>query len=297
VRVCPRCGTENPPEANFCLWCGAALRARVGGEERKVITVLFCDPEGFTGVAERMDPEEVGATLRAYHTAVKSQIEGFGGTVEKFLGDGVIGVFGMPVAHEDDPERAVRAALRIVDSVRDAIRARGLDLAVRIGVTTGEALVSTVPGEQVGGSIAGDVVNTAARLQAAAPADGILVGDATHRATATEFAYEPRDPIRAKGKAEPLVVWRPVRPRGRIGIDRALANTPMIGRDAEVRMLKDGSPDGSATRPTPSPRRSRPRARARSSSRDGRAPPGRPRRSRGRPSTPSATAPARRGRN
>ncbi|HEX6844899.1 MAG TPA: AAA family ATPase, partial [Actinomycetota bacterium] len=239
MRTCPRCGTENPPEANFCLWCGAALRARIGAEERKIITVLFCDLQGFTAAAEQRDPEEVGATLRRYHAVTKSLIEGHGGTVEKFLGDGVIGVFGMPVSHEDDPERAIRAALRIVDAAAEATSGLGRSLPVRIGVTTGEALVSTVPGEQVGGSIAGDVVNTAARLQAAAPPNGILVADATHRATAGDFVYEPHEPIRAKGKLDPITVWRPLRARGRIGVDRDQPDTPFVGRGKELAQLRE----------------------------------------------------------
>lgn len=230
MRSCPRCGTENPPEANFCLWCGAGLRTRIGSEERKIITVLFCDLEGFTAAAERMDPEDVGATLRRYHTVAKDQIEGHGGTVEKFLGDGVIGVFGMPVAHEDDPERAIRAALRIVEGVAGLRAGHGTSLPVRVGVTTGEALVSTVPGEQVGGAIAGDVVNTAARLQAAAPPNGVLVAGRTYRATASHFVFAPHEPVRAKGKTDPVAVWRPLRAKGRIGVDRDVPDAPFVGR-------------------------------------------------------------------
>ncbi|MGZ8572023.1 MAG: adenylate/guanylate cyclase domain-containing protein, partial [Actinomycetota bacterium] len=209
MRVCHRCGTENPARANFCMRCGAALASRVGGEERKVVTVVFCDLVEFTARAERMDPEDVKETLRAYHRAVKELIERHGGTVEKFLGDGVIGVFGMPIAHEDDPERAVRTALRTLEAIEDLNHDRDLDLHARIGVNTGEALVSTVPGEQIGGSVAGDVVNTCARLQAAAPVDGVLVGEATHRATASAFIYEAHAPVVAKGKAAPVIVWRP----------------------------------------------------------------------------------------
>ncbi|MGZ4150350.1 MAG: ATP-binding protein, partial [Actinomycetota bacterium] len=239
MHVCPRCGTQNPPEANFCMRCGAALTARVGPEERKVITELFCDLVAFTAQAEKMDPEDVKATLRAYHTAVKDLVEGYGGTVEKFLGDGVIGVFGMPVAHEDDPERAVRVSLQTLDAIAALHSSLGFDLHVRIGVNTGEALVSTVPGEQIGGSIAGDIVNTCARLQAAAPTDGILVGEATFRATSSVFVYEPVAPVSAKGKSEPLAVWRPMRARSRVVVDREGSSTPFVGRRAQLATLQE----------------------------------------------------------
>src|SRR5918996_4126975 len=147
--------------------------------ERKVVTVLFADLVGFTARAEQLDPEDVEAILRPYHERVRSELERFGGTVEKFIGDAVMAVFGAPTAHEDDPERAVRAAL----AIRDWADEEGVDL--RIGVNTGEALV-TIGGEPLA---AGDVVNTAARLQAAAPSGGILVGEVTQRATRDAIEY------------------------------------------------------------------------------------------------------------
>ena len=219
--------------------CGAALTPRVGGEERKVVTVVFCDLVEFTARAERMDPEDVKETLRAYHQAVAELTERHGGTVEKFLGDGVIGVFGMPIAHEDDPERAVRTALRTLEAIEDLNHDRDLDLHARIGVNTGEALVSTVPGEQIGGSVAGDVVNTCARLQAAAPVDGVLVGEATHRATASVFIYEEHAPVLAKGKAAPVVVWQPLRARSRVEESPVDADPPFVGRTMELDVLKE----------------------------------------------------------
>src|SRR5919107_5176684 len=142
--------------------------------ERKVVTVLFADLVGFTARAESLDPEDVEAILRPYHERLRSELESHGGTVEKFIGDAVMGLFGAPVAHEDDPERAVRAAL----AIRAAALEQGFE--VRIGVNTGEALVSLDADPRAGeGMAAGDVVNTAARLQAAASANAILVGDAT----------------------------------------------------------------------------------------------------------------------
>ena len=172
--VCAHCAQENPDGFRFCGRCGAALaEAAPAQEERKVVTVLFADLVGFTSRSERMDVEDVRGTLAPYHALLRAELEHFGGTVEKFIGDAVMGLFGAPVAHEDDPERAVRAAL----AIRAAIAQRNeeepaLDLHVRVGVATGEALV--VLGADPGrgeGMASGDVVNTAARLQAAAPVD------------------------------------------------------------------------------------------------------------------------------
>ena len=136
--TCPRCGRQNPDDARFCLQCGNEFvpTPRAGREERKVVSVLFADLVGFTAQAEQMDPEDVRAVLAPYHASVRTDLERYGGTVEKFIGDAVMALFGAPVAHEDDPERAVRAAL----AIRDTLKAAG-SLHVRIGVATGEALV------------------------------------------------------------------------------------------------------------------------------------------------------------
>ena len=178
--VCPNCGRENDADARFCSACGAALEeAQPSREERKVVTVLFADLVGFTARAERMDPEDVRAVLEPYHGHLRSELERYGGTVEKFIGDAVMALFGAPVAHEDDPERAVRAALAIRDWVREQE-----ELQLRIAITTGEALVALGARPAEGeGMASGDVVNTAARLQAAAPVNGILVDETTYRAT------------------------------------------------------------------------------------------------------------------
>src|SRR5881296_3956586 len=170
--VCPSCGQENPAGARFCNACSAPLEAEApaGREERKVVTVLFADLVGFTARAEQLDPEDVRALLAPYHAHLRAELERYGGTVEKFIGDAVMALFGAPTAHEDDPERAVRAAL----AIRDWIAEEG-KLEVRIGVNTGEALVNLAARPEFGeGMAAGDVVNTAARLQAAAPTNGIL---------------------------------------------------------------------------------------------------------------------------
>src|SRR5207302_7240776 len=147
--------------------------------ERKVVTVLFADLVGFTARAETLDPEDVEAILAPYHDRLRFELERFGGTVEKFIGDAVMALFGAPIAHEDDSERAVRAALAIRDWARET---EGLE--VRVGVTTGEALVNVAARPDLGEEMAaGDVVNTAARLQRAAPVNGVLVGETTYRAT------------------------------------------------------------------------------------------------------------------
>src|SRR5512132_2992916 len=184
--ACPKCGEDNPERARFCWSCGAALAdaAPRAAEERKVVSILFVDLVGFTARSDRADPEDVRATLRPYHSRLKREIEHFGGTVEKFIGDAVMAVFGAPVAHEDDAERAVRAALKILDAIEDLNAEQGLELAVRGAVATGEAVVSLDARPEHGEGIAtGDVVNTAARLQTAAPTGGVVVSEPTFRAT------------------------------------------------------------------------------------------------------------------
>src|SRR5947209_7898956 len=159
--------------------------------ERKVVTVLFADLVGFTSRAEVLDPEDVEAILHPYHERLRGELERHGGTVEKFIGDAVMAVFGAPIVHEDDPERAVRAAL----AIRDGIVEDGA-LEVRIGVNMGEALVNLDARPGAGeGMVAGDVVNTAARLQAAAPTNGILVGEAIFRATERAIEYRERGAV------------------------------------------------------------------------------------------------------
>src|SRR5437867_2259782 len=166
MQSCPSCGRENPADARFCNACGAALSAAAPAlaEERKIVTILFVDLVGFTARAERLDPEDVRAIQTPYFAGVRDAIEFFGGTVEKYIGDAVMAVFGAPVAHGDDPERAVRAALRIRDAVGELNEADSeLDLQMRIAVNTGEAIVAL--GARMGegeAMVAGDVVNTAA---------------------------------------------------------------------------------------------------------------------------------------
>ena len=198
------------------------------------MTVLFCDLVGSTAQAERMDPEDVRALLSRYHERVRLDLERFGGTVEKFIGDAVMALFGAPVVHEDDPERAVRAAL----AIRDAAQEEG-GFQVRVGITTGEALIALGARPQAGeGMASGDVVNTAARLQSAAPVDSILVDETTYRATQRAIEYHDHAAIDAKGKAEPIPVWEPVQARARFGVDvRQEARAPLVGRTTELDLL------------------------------------------------------------
>jgi class 3 adenylate cyclase/tetratricopeptide (TPR) repeat protein len=242
--VCGRCGQENPEGARFCNACAAALTAEqpASREERKVVTVFFADLVGFTGRAEQLDPEDVRAMLSPYYGRLRSEIERFGGTVEKFIGDAVMAVFGAPVVHEDDPERAVRAALAVREAIVELNEADpALDLHVRIAVNTGEAVVALGARPSEGeGMVAGDVVNTAARLQAAAPVDGILVGETTYRATERTIEYGPGEPVRAKGKSEPIPVWEALAARARYGVDvQQSGGAALVGRRAELDMLSD----------------------------------------------------------
>jgi class 3 adenylate cyclase/tetratricopeptide (TPR) repeat protein len=241
VLTCPNCGEENPERAKFCLNCGTALRPEERPEERKVVSVLFCDLVGFTSASDRADPEDVKARLRPFHAEIKSQIEAFGGTLDKFIGDAALGVFGTPRAHEDDPERAVRTALAIIDSIDKLNESDpALDLAVRVGINTGEAVVAYGTGPQIGEAVTGDVVNTASRLQGVAPVGGIVVGEPTFRATKEVFVYESLPPVTVKGKAEPLSIWRVIEARGRFGAEFTRTHTaPFVGRTAERRLLLD----------------------------------------------------------
>ena len=201
--------------------------------ERKVVTVLFADLVGFTSRAETLDPEDVALLLEGYHDHLRSELERFGGTVEKFIGDAVMALFGAPVAHEDDPERAVRAAL----AIRDWARERD-DLNVRVGLTTGEVVVM-LDAAAAQAMAAGDVVNTASRLQAAAPENGILVDETTYRATQLVIEYRDAPPVDAKGKKEPVLVWEAVDARARFGPDFVKSGASLVGRKRELGVLTD----------------------------------------------------------
>ncbi len=236
MAACGRCGQESQELARFCAFCGAPLGFDlVGHEERKVVSVVFVDLVGHTARSESADPEDVRAILAPYHQRVRAELERFGGKVEKFIGDAVMAVFGAPIAHEDDPERAVRAAL----AVRDAFADDSLD--VRIAVNTGETLVSLEARPEAGEAmVAGDVVNTAARLQSSAPVNGVLVGAVTRRATERAIEYRDAPAVVAKGKAMPVPCAEALRPRARHGVDVSQhGGATLVGRESERRLLVD----------------------------------------------------------
>jgi class 3 adenylate cyclase/tetratricopeptide (TPR) repeat protein len=212
--------------------------------ERKVITALFCDIVGSTELGERLDPEDIDRLMSRYHALARRRIESNGGTVEKFIGDAVVGVFGAPLVHEDDPNRALRAGLAIIRELAES----GLDLQVRIGVQTGEAVVR-VGAERTAeeGLATGDILNTAARLQGAAPPGGIAVGEATHALTSEDFEWADLGEVALKGKAQPVHVWQPLRvvvsaPASQV------ESTKFIGRGGEIAALL-GSFERAASRP------------------------------------------------
>jgi class 3 adenylate cyclase len=250
--ACPSCGTPAATGARFCGECGSALAASPPGErpsgaahpsavaERRLVSVLFADLVGFTTLSESRDPEQVRELLSDYFDTCRLVVERYGGTVEKFIGDAVMAVWGTPVAHEDDAERAVRSALELVDAVRVmGERTEVPGLQARAGVLTGEAAVTLGASDQ--GMVAGDLVNTAARLQSAADPGSVFVGEATRHATATSIGYEPAGQHVMKGKAEPVAAYRATRVLAKMsGAGRTgQLEAPFTGRQTEMRMLKD----------------------------------------------------------
>jgi class 3 adenylate cyclase/tetratricopeptide (TPR) repeat protein len=237
VKTCPACAADNTAEARFCSGCGERLdEPAVPHEERKLVSVLFVDLVGSTASADSADPEDVREALRLYHAEAKRHIEQHGGVLEKFIGDAVMAVFGAPTAYGDDAERAVRAGLRVLEGIADVNLEHGLDLAARAAVNTGEAVVS-VDGA-IGDPLAmGDVVNTASRLQSAAPEGRLLVGAKTYRASRNTIRYEPQQAIEAKGKAQPVEAWLAVAPLAEGG-ERAMRGTPLVGRSRELDLMQ-----------------------------------------------------------
>jgi class 3 adenylate cyclase/tetratricopeptide (TPR) repeat protein len=209
-------------------------------EERKVVTALFCDLVRFTALSESADPEDVNTMLDAYSAMARSQIESHGGVVQKFIGDAVVGVFGVPAAHEDDPERAVRAGLRIVEAAEDLEAVGGEPLRLRVGINTGEALVRLDVNPGSGEAfLTGDAINTASRLQGVAPEMGVAVGVATYEATSIVFDYQELESAALKGKADRVRVFQPLAPRARFGTDLTRTHTsPFIGREIDLALLK-----------------------------------------------------------
>jgi class 3 adenylate cyclase/tetratricopeptide (TPR) repeat protein len=267
--TCSSCGTENPPGAKFCIECGTALTGRAAPaaaapeppapttapvaapthgmpeqlpEERRMATVLFADLSGYTAVAERMDPEATKALVDRSLRRLGQEVERHGGRVDKYIGDNVMAVFGAPLAHEDDPERAVRAGLAMqaaMEEINEELAAnpasRDVSFLLRVGINSGEVLAGRV-GESY--TVIGDPVNVAARLQAAARPGTVTVGELTHRLTRRAIEYVELEPLELKGKSEPVPAWEAVRVLlpGVAG-PLARAETPLIGREDESALL------------------------------------------------------------
>src|SRR3954453_20713968 len=246
-QICASCGAANDPGIRFCTQFGTPFAAEAEAAapvapaaERRLVPVLFADLVGFTAVSEARDPEETRELLSRYFDTCRRLIGLYGGTVEKFIGDAVMAVWGTPVATEDDAERAVRAALDLVAAVSalgDEVGAPGLS--ARAGVLTGEGAVNV--GAEGQGMVAGDLVNTASRIQSVAEPGSVFVGDATRRSTEQTVAYEEAGEHELKGKQEPVSLWRAQRivsaRRGELRSDGLEA--PFVGREREVRQLKE----------------------------------------------------------
>jgi class 3 adenylate cyclase len=230
---CAACGAENPGGARFCNSCGSQLAAPTP-ERRKLVTAVFCDVSGSTALAERVDAEAVFGLMRSYFESARAALERHGGSVEKFIGDAVVGMFGVPEAHEDDALRACRAALEIRDE------AARLGIAVRIGVNTGEVVTGEVGGRAMFASgdavVLGDAVNVAARLEQAAESGEVLIGEPTWRLVRDAAVVEAREPVQAKGKAEPVVAYRVLGVTAP-GQPPRLGAAPLAGRDDELAAL------------------------------------------------------------
>ena len=248
--ACPSCATKLPDGSRFCLSCGAQIAAQSAlPEERKVVTTLFCDLVGFTAMSEAADPEDIDALLDEYSARARKMIESHCGTVEKFIGDAVVGVFGVPAVHEDDAERAVRAGLRIVEALEGMTWPDGSRLQVRAGVNTGEALVriQVTPGSGER-FLTGDAVNTAARLQAAAPPGGVAVGELAHTLVGDAVIFSELEPLALKGKSEPVRAWLATGVRSRTGLRTSgRPDTPFFGREAELTALQEALRDAVET--------------------------------------------------
>jgi class 3 adenylate cyclase len=239
--TCPVCGTVAVTGARFCHQCGSALPAAVtvSSTERRVVTVLFGDLSEFTAWSEELDPERVGAVTDRVHAATVQAVTAFGGRVDKLIGDGIMAVFGAPVAHEDDPERAVRAALAMQRAVRRVVEEEeggGRRLGLRVGINTGPVAAGVQP--DLSYTVVGDTVNTAARLSDAAGVGGVYAGAATARATRDRTAWRRLPPLRLKGKREPVEAYELLGLRDAPGTRPGLGDeAPFVGREAEFGRL------------------------------------------------------------
>src|SRR5215210_3810099 len=257
-RRCASCGTPAPAAARFCMTCGAALDGAAAPaaapsappEERRQVTVLFADLSGYTAFAEGMDPEQVKAQVNRALLRLGHEVQRYGGTVDKYIGDNVMALFGAPIAHEDDAERAVRAGLGMQGAMVEinADLPDSVDFELRVGVNTGEVLAGAI-GEAY--TVTGDTVNVASRLQSAARPGSVTVGERTMRATDAAVRYEPLEPLTLKGKAEPVPAWEAVGLIAEHSVRRVgpARESPLVGRQQELatldslyqRVVRDGT--------------------------------------------------------
>jgi class 3 adenylate cyclase/tetratricopeptide (TPR) repeat protein len=238
VLTCANCGRESPDDFAFCPACSAPLAPPGLQELRKTVTVVFCDVTGSTAMGERLDPESLRRVMSRYFVEMRAALERHGGTVEKFIGDAVMAVFGIPAIHEDDALRAVRAAAEMREALevlnKELERDHGVSLAARIGVNTGEV----VAGDQSDTLVTGDAVNVAARLEQAAEPGTVLIGEETLRLVRDAVVAEPMPPLEVKGKSKPLAAFRLVEvTAGVAGLARRL-DSPMVGRERELARLR-----------------------------------------------------------
>jgi class 3 adenylate cyclase len=227
VLACPSCGHENPEGSRFCGACATPLAGEEGARVRKTVTVLFCDLVGSTAIGDRSDPELLRDAMSRYHAELRTILERHGGKVEKFIGDAVMAVFGIPQVHEDDALRALRAA----DEIRHAVDR--LQLQARIGVNTGEVVAGA--GETL---VTGDAVNVAARLEQSAESGEVLIGEFTERLARTGIRAQPVQPLSLKGKVEPVPAFRLLELRPDIPAFSRPIDAAFVGREEELETLK-----------------------------------------------------------
>ena len=235
--TCGSCGRENGADAQFCAACGAPLVGRAGATEtRKVVTVVFTDVADSTALGERLDPESLRRVMWRYFDTMQAALERHGGTVEKFIGDAIVAVFGVPAVHEDDALRAVRAAFEMreaLESVNESLsREYGVRIGARTGVNTGEVIVGNAVADQK--LATGDAVNVAARLEQAAEAGAILIGETTYGLVRDAVVVEPAADVLAKGKSRPLPAWTLLGLRPDVPAFTRPIVTPFIGRRREL---------------------------------------------------------------
>jgi class 3 adenylate cyclase/tetratricopeptide (TPR) repeat protein len=240
MQVCPRCGDENSDRARFCQTCGGALDPLAGSREvRKTVTVLFMDVVGSTEMGERLDPESTRRVMSRLFDVVRPVLEHHGGTVEKFIGDAVMAVFGIPAVHEDDALRACRAAVEIQAEIerlnKELERDWGMTISTRTGLNTGEVIAGDPASGQA--LVTGDAVNTAARLEQSAPPGAVLIGESTYRPVADAVEVEPVEPVIAKGKAGAVVAYRLLSVASGVPVRARRLDSPMVGRERELGML------------------------------------------------------------